>query len=81
MKMKQTPEIVQIVKDRISEHEKEMEATLAEQDKLKKGLEEEQKKGHHALLLQSNKIMILKDKALFHRACILCLKDILENLK
>ena len=69
-----------ILETKIKEHEAEMEATLAESDRLKAGLEKVQQKGVHALMLESNKILVLKDKILFHKAAILTLKDVLESV-
>lgn len=79
--MKQIPEILQMIKDKIGEHEKEMLATLADQDVLKSKLETVQKEGNmHKLMVESNKIIVLKDKALFHKAAKLVLEDILKDI-
>jgi len=69
-----------IIETKIKEHEAEMEATIVESDKIKAGLEKAQSKGVHALMLESNKMLVLKDKILFHKAAILTLKDVLESI-
>lgn len=81
--MKQVPEIIQDLRKKVKEHELELEFTLEEQEKIKKNISKlkEKNKGPQELMQLSSKLMVLKDKAMFHKAAILTLNNVLEDIK
>ncbi len=66
---------------KIKEHEIEIEATLAEHAKLQTKLNKLQASNSKLFIQEMPKLMILKDKVNFHKAAVLTLKDILEDIK
>lgn len=70
--MKTVPEILNIINTKIDEHKKEVEACSG-------GLEALQKK--EKALDNAMKHMVLKDKIIFHKACLLVLNDLKDAIK
>ena len=70
--------IEKIVRDKLTEHVAETEATQEELDKLRNDSKKVQKDSE-TKLLNAQKVMILKDKMMFHKACSMILQDILDE--
>ncbi len=64
-------EIVQLIIKKVDEHFNVMNATNDEIKNLKK----------EKTIESAAKHMILKDKAIFHKACVLVLNDLLKEIK
>jgi hypothetical protein len=68
------------IKQKLVEHRLEMEAAQKECERIKASLPDIQKeKGINALMLETNKMLVIKDKVLFHKAAVAVLEDILHE--
>ena len=57
-----------------------MEVAQKECERIKASLPKiQEEKGIHALMTESNKMLVLKDKVLFHKAAVAVLQDVLEE--
>lgn len=81
--MKSLSEIIAVIDTKIQEHKTEMEFSLAEQEKHKKQIRKIKDKQlpPQQLMLESSKLVVLKDKALFHKASVMALEDLKESVK
>lgn len=70
------PNLMQIIEKRISEHK--LETAGAELNT--QALQKEAKENHRPNLQMLQKLAILKDKALFHKAAIMVLEELKEEL-
>lgn len=72
--------MVKIINKKLQEHRAEMEAAKDACEKIKTSLPDiQQKQGIHALMAESNKMLVLKDKVIFHKAAVAVLQDLLEE--
>lgn len=68
--------IIKIIKNNIAEHEKELMLVQANMDGKQKNLTS----GKSPDIKELSKLAVLKDKLLFHKACKMCLEDLLEQV-
>lgn len=61
-----------IIENKIKEHEVELQGSTIECEKLRKELKETTKPD----VMVANKLLIMKDKILFHKSCVMVLKDL-----
>lgn len=71
----QTEEVIKLINKRLKEHTDEAEATADAMAVKKEAL-----KGNRDVN-KAGEVMILKDKAMFHRACCLVLEDLLKEIQ
>lgn len=73
-------EILKVVKNKIKEHQQIIEQIQLDVDKMREKLTalKEQAVNQQQLMLESAKLLTLKDRMLFHKAAVMTLKDI-EN--
>jgi len=69
--------IIDVIKNNIAEHEKELLLVQANMDGKQKNLTS----GKTPDITELSKLAVLKDKLLFHKACKMCLEDLLEQVK
>lgn len=70
-------EIGEIIKKRVSEHEVEMVGCQQAVDAILSQLTNKSDRD----IVTVNKLGILKDKMLFHKACKMCLEDLLNEIQ
>jgi hypothetical protein len=73
-------EIKQIIKIKIKEHQSIIEQIQVDVDKMREKLGELKKQAanQQQLMLESAKLLALKDRMLFHKSAVMTLKDV-EN--
>lgn len=67
-------DLINIINIKIKENIDELEATQNEIDKIKKGLKRDD-------MESARKMMILKDKLIFHKSCSLVLQDVIDEYR
>lgn len=80
--MKQVPEILQSIRNKITEHKNimtQIESDLGQMRSLLQKLNEQGNK--QDLMQESAKLLVLKDKMLFHKACVLVLEDLKKEIE
>ncbi len=73
-------EIKQIIKTKIKEHQQIIEQIQVDVDKMRNNLVKlkKQTSNQQQLMLESSKLLALKDRMMFHKSAIMTLKDV-EN--
>jgi hypothetical protein len=77
--MKTISEILAIINSKVEEHRHEIEATSEQLSKIKDwaAISKEGPKG----IQKATQMLVLKDKILFHKACISCLSDLKDTIQ
>lgn len=80
--MKTSEQVAEIIKVKQKEHEDIIKQLTKDIEIVRKKLAEmiEAKAAKNVLFPQSNALMVLKDKAMFHKAAVLVYKDLLEEM-
>lgn len=80
--MKTPEQITEIIKVKLAEHESIINQITKDIEIIRKKLAEmiQAKAAKNVLFPQSNALMVLKDKAMFHKAAILVYQDLLEEM-
>lgn len=80
--MKTSEQISEMIKTKQAEHELILTQITKDVEILRKKLAEmiEAKAAKNVLIPQTNAMMVLKDKAMFHKAAVLVYKDLLEEM-
>jgi hypothetical protein len=82
----ESKEIISTIKDMISSNEKEAKRTLAEMEPIQKNCVSIQKQVKNKtcnindLMIESSKLLILKDKAIVHKAAVTVLSQLLGKI-
>lgn len=81
--MKTTEELVKIIEEKQTEHAAIAKQIASDVEILRKRMAEmiEAKADKQALFTQTNAMMVLKDRMMFHKAALLVYKDLLEEIK
>lgn len=81
--MKTSEEIVKLIESKALEHEAIVKQVAGDVEILRKRLAEmiEGKAAKEVLLTQTQAMMVLKDRLMFHKACLLQLKDVLKEIQ
>lgn len=81
--MKTTEELVKIIEEKQNEHAKVAKEIAGDVEILRKRMAEmiQAKADKQALFTQTNAMMVLKDRMMFHKAALLVYKDLLEEIK
>ena len=81
--MKTPEEILKILDTKAAEHDKIVRQLASDIQVLREKLAEmiQNKAAKDALVTQSQAMMVLKDKLVFHKACLLQIRDIEADIK
>lgn len=81
--MKTTEELVKIIEQKQTEHAAIAKQIAGDVEILRKRMAEmiQAKADKQALFTQTNAMMVLKDRMMFHKAALLVYKDLLEEIK
>lgn len=72
--------IILIIENKIKEHRMEIEGCTSALPNLQTQANMAIEKKKHDVAVYGQKIMILKDKMLFHKACVMTLTDLLKDI-
>lgn len=80
--MKTRDEIVALIESKKKEHEGIMRQVVSDVEIVRKRLAEmvEAKAAKEVLMTQTQAMMVLKDRVMFHKACVLQLNDLLKEI-
>jgi len=81
--MKTSQEIITMIESKASEHEAIVRQVAGDVEIIRKKLAEiiQAKAAKEVLMTQTQAMMVLKDRLMFHKACILQLNDLLKEIK
>ena len=81
--MKTVEELIKIIEEKQNEHAAVAKQVAADVVTLKERMGEmiQTKAAKEALITQTNALMVLKDRMMFHKAALLVYKDLLEEIK
>lgn len=81
--MKTTEELIKIIEEKQNEHAVVAKQIAGDVEILRQKMAEmiQAKADKQALFTQTNAMMVLKDRMMFHKAALLVYKDLLEEIK
>jgi len=81
--MKTSEEIIVMIESKAREHDVIVRQVAADVEIIRKKLAEmiQAKGAKEALMTQTQAMMVLKDRLMFHKACLLQLNDLLKEIK
>lgn len=76
--------VLGIIKKKIAEHKYEMDMSQLNNESIQRELSKAKESlllDRKDVMMRASNLVVLKDKAMFHKACVAVLEDVLSDLK